>query len=1123
MRPLALLLTLAALAQDPAAMGPARSPEDPFLHAAKKMTPQARQFALSAPDLNLAAPAPAELKLLMKPQASEAVGVHRDVPAESFAREGRWMDLEGGARVWRLRITSPGAVHLRLHFSMFSVGDGEVWVYAPDSGSPALGPFRGKGPWDDGDFWTAPLTGDAAVIEFVEAPGKRKGRRDVPFTVDRVSHIVKKLVPDAPQPELRLWQNHEPQSLNLLPENAAACHEDVSCYASWAQSAGAVARISYEGLGGSFVCSGSLLNTRNSSFIPYFLTNAHCIDGPATARTVTAFFNFQTGSCTGPVSRPVIVSGATYLAGGSPEALDFALIRLSDAPPGAWFSGWSTTAPAIGSTITVIGHPAGDFKRIAFGPAVNVSASRIDYRYNRGLTEGGNSGGPFFLEPGVLRGVHARGNARNFGASVCVAAANGQVSGGGDLFGPIYERIRSYLEDGGGCNITFTPSSLSVAANGASATITVNTNTGCSWSASSNAPWITFSGGSSASGTANLVLSIAANPGPARTGTVTVGGATATIQQAGAAPTCVSRAISPGTTTGTLASNCTSPRRAGRAAALFTFNGTAGQRVSIAMSSTAVDSFLYLIGPNGQVVASDDDGGGGFNARIPEGSGLLTLPATGAYTIEATTFDPGEQGAFTLAFVLEGSGPTMRVNPGSLSFSVTPGASSAPQQVSLEGASGEVTFRASVPWITVEGGNPATYRVAVNAASLVPGAYQGSVAFSTATAAATLGVNVEVRPPAGGQCPATSVALGGTISGVLDASACRSSQRPALARRYSFSAPAGELVRITLTSPILDTYLYLFGPGGQLLAEDDDSAGNLNSRIPPDPTQFVRLPVSGEYIIEASTFSPDETGPFTLRIETSGTVNRARPLLTREGVVNGASNLADYGRPGTTLTGIAPGQLLAIYGANMGPEQLTFTTVANNRIASSVAGTRVLIGGIPAPLLYVRRDQVGAVVPFAVGQLRQATVVVEAAGQSSEPVTVPVIAAAPGIFASGSQCACLGASGPISPANPADRGSIVTLFATGLGQTLPLGVDGLLISAEPLPRPILPVSVLIGGVPAEVLYAGIAPGFAGVMQLNVRVPAGITPGANVPVQIVQLNPATGENFYSQPGLALPVR
>src|SRR5260370_8733750 len=87
-----------------------------------------------------------------------------------------------------------------------------------------------------------------------------------------------------------------------------------------------------------------------------------------------------------------------------------------------------------------------------------------------------------------------------------------------------------------------------------------------------------------------------------------------------------------------------------------------------------------------------------------------------------------------------------------------------------------------------------------------------------------------------------------------------------------------------------------------------------------------------------------------------------------------------------------------------------------------------------------------------------------------------------------------------SSANPANKGSIVSLFATGAGQTIPPGVDGKPASA-PLPTPVAPVSVKIGGLDAEVLYAGAAPTLvSGVLQVNVRVPAG-APSGNVPVVI----------------------
>jgi uncharacterized protein (TIGR03437 family) len=84
-----------------------------------------------------------------------------------------------------------------------------------------------------------------------------------------------------------------------------------------------------------------------------------------------------------------------------------------------------------------------------------------------------------------------------------------------------------------------------------------------------------------------------------------------------------------------------------------------------------------------------------------------------------------------------------------------------------------------------------------------------------------------------------------------------------------------------------------------------------------------------------------------------------------------------------------------------------------------------------------------------------------------------------------------------SEENPATAGSVVVLYGTGEGQTDPLGVDGK-PAVAPLPRPVLPVRVTIGGQDAEILYAGGAPGFtAGLLQLNVRIPAGATGTVNV--------------------------
>ena len=80
----------------------------------------------------------------------------------------------------------------------------------------------------------------------------------------------------------------------------------------------------------------------------------------------------------------------------------------------------------------------------------------------------------------------------------------------------------------------------------------------------------------------------------------------------------------------------------------YTFAGTAGQTIVLELKSASFDTFLYLIGPLQKVESYDDDGGSGTNSRIPAKTGKFRLPASGTYTVEATSYMPVATGAYSL-------------------------------------------------------------------------------------------------------------------------------------------------------------------------------------------------------------------------------------------------------------------------------------------------------------------------------------------------------------------------------------------------------------------------------------------------------------------------------------------
>jgi uncharacterized protein (TIGR03437 family) len=201
----------------------------------------------------------------------------------------------------------------------------------------------------------------------------------------------------------------------------------------------------------------------------------------------------------------------------------------------------------------------------------------------------------------------------------------------------------------------------------------------------------------------------------------------------------------------------------------------------------------------------------------------------------------------------------------------------------------------------------------------------------------------------------------------------------------------------------------------------------------------------------------------------------------------------------TQMTGVSPGGLVSLYGLNLGPlEALGTRLEASGRVAASLGGVEVLFDGLPAPLLYVARNQINAVAPMALKGRAQARVEVVRNGQRSAVFVAPVLDTAPGVFTlSGNGRAlavALNSDGSLNgEQTPATRGSVVTLWGTGFENFATALRDGEVPRGANALR--TPPRVRIGEQAADVLYAGAAPGFvAGVLQYNVRVPANASAG-----------------------------
>jgi uncharacterized protein (TIGR03437 family) len=220
------------------------------------------------------------------------------------------------------------------------------------------------------------------------------------------------------------------------------------------------------------------------------------------------------------------------------------------------------------------------------------------------------------------------------------------------------------------------------------------------------------------------------------------------------------------------------------------------------------------------------------------------------------------------------------------------------------------------------------------------------------------------------------------------------------------------------------------------------------------------------------------------------------PTLTITSITNSATNLQGP---------IAPGELFTIKGTNLGPTTgVSFSLNGAGMVNTTLAGTEVTVGSFAAPILYTSATQVNAIVPYEVAGQSQLTVEVQYQG-SGAIQSARVLTASPGAFTfdeTGSgQVAAMNQDGTINgPSHPAAKGSIVTVYWTGGGQTNPPGVTGSVVG-DILKWLTQPISVTVGNQAVTVTFDGSAPTLVdGVDQLNIQLSPN-TPSGTQPLVI----------------------
>nr|WP_315431317.1 trypsin-like peptidase domain-containing protein [uncultured Albidiferax sp.] len=363
-----------------------------------------------------------------------------------------WQSSDSGGKVAAISISSDAAKGLRLGvlvrslptqatLRIYAQGSSTAYEVAAQEVLATLQRNRAAGDTTDAArmYWTPLVEGSEATLE-VELPAS-VSTDGVQIAIPSLSHVYSALASDG-------------ENVAKVGE-AGSCEVNVACNTDYSSAeSNAVARMVFVGSdGGTYQCSGTLVNDSSSSGTPYFLSANHCISKQSEASTLQTYWFYRATSCSGTTLNSAYqtrTGGATLLYASA--VTDTSFMQLVDTPPtGVTYAGWSVAAPTLNAAVAGIHHPKGDLQKLSTGSlsafqdcsVLNATSDTftcssgtqsgskfINATFSSGVTESGSSGSPLFQTSGSS---HYMVGQLYGGSSSCAAPSGSNIYGRFDV------------------------------------------------------------------------------------------------------------------------------------------------------------------------------------------------------------------------------------------------------------------------------------------------------------------------------------------------------------------------------------------------------------------------------------------------------------------------------------------------------------------------------------------------------------------------------------------------------------------------------------------------------------------------------------------------------------------